>query len=78
MISRPENRLVWQYYNTGDALQVDGPDKNVILLNPPMCFTMENAHTVIEGVDKAFTDISSGKMERIQDIFELRSSVIVS
>jgi hypothetical protein len=38
----------------------DGPDKNVIVLTPPLCFTVDNARQVIQVVDKALAEIERG------------------
>ncbi|XP_052765476.1 ethanolamine-phosphate phospho-lyase-like isoform X2 [Mya arenaria] len=35
----------------------EGPDKNVIIFQPPMCFTCENAATVVKAVDDALTEV---------------------
>ncbi len=38
----------------------DGPDKNVMILSPPMCFTCDNARRVVSAFDKCLTEIESG------------------
>ncbi len=35
----------------------DGPDKNVLIMTPPMCFTYENAHRIIMALDKILKEI---------------------
>ena len=37
----------------------DGPDKNVLFFIPPMCFTCENARTVVQAVDKTLHEIET-------------------
>lgn len=41
----------------------EGPDKNVMCLIPPMCFTCENARRVIQAMDIALSDIEKGASE---------------
>ena len=38
----------------------DGPDKNVMLLLPPLCFTCENAVRVVAAFDKCLAEIENG------------------
>ena len=38
----------------------EGPDKNVMLMLPPMCFTCDNARRVIRAFDTCLTEIESG------------------
>lgn len=33
-------------------LAVQGPERNVIIITPPLCFTLENARTLIQVFDK--------------------------
>ena len=35
----------------------NGPDKNVMCITLPMCFTCENAHRVIRALDECLTEI---------------------
>ena len=35
----------------------EGPDKNVIIFQPPLCFTCENAVTAVRLVDEALTEV---------------------
>jgi len=46
-----------------------GPDKNILTMCPPMCFTVENARRVISTVDRCLTEIESAscpeELERI-------------
>ena len=37
----------------------EGPDKNVLLLTPPMCFSIPDAEHVIQKVDKYLLEIES-------------------
>lgn len=37
----------------------DGPDKNVLYFIPPMCFTCDNARTVVQAVDKTLHEIET-------------------
>ena len=38
----------------------EGPDKNVLFITPPMCFTCADAKHVIEHVDKFLFEIEAG------------------
>ncbi|KAK7506554.1 hypothetical protein BaRGS_00002029, partial [Batillaria attramentaria] len=38
----------------------DGPDKNIMVLSPPMCFTLDNARRVVQVFDQALRDIEDG------------------
>ncbi|XP_062589545.1 5-phosphohydroxy-L-lysine phospho-lyase-like isoform X2 [Saccostrea cucullata] len=38
----------------------EGPDKNVMTLLPPMCFTCDNARRVVQAFDLALADIEKG------------------
>ena len=38
----------------------EGPDKNVIALTPPMCFTTDNARRVVRALDRCLSEIESG------------------
>ena len=38
----------------------DGPDKNVLYITPPMCFTCENAHTLSVTLDEVITEVENG------------------
>ena len=40
-------------------LNNDGPDKNVIFFLPPMCFTCDNARTVVQALDKTLREIET-------------------
>ena len=35
----------------------DGPDKNVLIFLPPMCFTCDNARMLVQAIDKTLTEI---------------------
>lgn len=35
----------------------EGPDKNVIIFQPPMCFTCDNARTAVKAFDEALTEV---------------------
>ncbi|KAL3876059.1 hypothetical protein ACJMK2_033944 [Sinanodonta woodiana] len=37
----------------------EGPDKNVMTLSPPMCFTCDNARRVVQALDKALRQIEN-------------------
>ena len=37
----------------------DGPDKNVMIMTPPMCFTLDNARRVVQVFDQALRDIEN-------------------
>lgn len=41
----------------------EGPDKNVILLLPPMCFTCDNARHLVQAFDKTLSDIEKEALE---------------
>ena len=43
-------------------LSRDGPHDNVIKFKAPMCFSVENAETLVEKLDLIFTEIADGKM----------------
>ncbi|KAK3770734.1 hypothetical protein RRG08_011778 [Elysia crispata] len=43
-------------------LSRDGPHDNVIKFKAPMCFSVENAETLVEKLDLIFTEIAEGKM----------------
>ncbi len=38
----------------------EGPDKNVITLTPPMCFTHDNARHVVDALDRCLSEIELG------------------
>ncbi|XP_076459941.1 5-phosphohydroxy-L-lysine phospho-lyase-like [Babylonia areolata] len=38
----------------------DGPDKNVMVMTPPMCFTLDNARRVVQAFDQNLRDIENG------------------
>lgn len=38
----------------------DGPEKNVMVMTPPMCFTLDNARRVVQVLDQALRDIENG------------------
>ena len=38
----------------------DGPDKNIMFVNPPMCFNTDNARTVVKMFDRLLAEIESG------------------
>jgi 4-aminobutyrate aminotransferase-like enzyme len=38
----------------GVLLSTDGPHHNVIKIKPPLCFTREDADTVVEGLEEAW------------------------
>jgi len=38
----------------------NGPDKNVMTISPPLCFTVENARRVIRAFDECLTEIECG------------------
>jgi ethanolamine-phosphate phospho-lyase len=38
----------------GVLLSTDGPHHNVIKIKPPLCFTREDADTVVEKLDEVF------------------------
>ena len=40
-------------------LSNEGPDKNVIAFLPPMCFTCDNARTVVQAIDVTLHEIES-------------------
>jgi len=42
--------------NRGILLSVDGPDKNVIKIKPPMVFNDENATFLVENLEAALSD----------------------
>jgi len=35
----------------------EGPEKNVIIFQPPMCFTCENARTAVKAFDEVLTEL---------------------
>ena len=37
----------------------DGLDKNVMVMMPPMCFTLDNARRVVQVLDQALRDIEN-------------------
>ncbi|KAK7111388.1 5-phosphohydroxy-L-lysine phospho-lyase-like isoform X1 [Littorina saxatilis] len=37
----------------------DGPEKNVMIMTPPMCFTLDNARRVVQVFDQALRDIEN-------------------
>ena len=37
----------------------DGPEKNVMVMLPPLCFNVENAQHVVETFDKCLTEIEN-------------------
>ncbi|XP_060607382.1 5-phosphohydroxy-L-lysine phospho-lyase-like [Ruditapes philippinarum] len=37
----------------------EGPDKNVIIFQPPMCFTCDNARTAVQALDQALTEVEN-------------------
>ena len=37
----------------------DGPEKNVMMMTPPMCFTLDNARRVVQVFDQALRDIEN-------------------
>lgn len=41
----------------------EGPDKNVMLMTPPLCFTCDNARHVIQAIDTALAEIEKGASE---------------
>lgn len=38
----------------------EGPDKNVMMLTPPLCFTCDNARHVVQVFDQTLGDIEAG------------------
>lgn len=42
-------------------LKEDGLDYNIIKIKPPLCFTKENADTIVGAIDKTITDITKEK-----------------
>ncbi|XP_013382484.1 5-phosphohydroxy-L-lysine phospho-lyase [Lingula anatina] len=42
----------------------EGPDKNVMAITPPMCFTADNAQRLIQAFDHALADIEKGTLGR--------------
>lgn len=45
----------------------EGPDKNVIIFLPPMCFTCDNARTAVQAVDMALTEVEESASQVNQD-----------
>lgn len=45
----------------------EGPDKNVIILQPPMCFTCDNARTFVQAFDQALTEVENKATEVSQE-----------
>lgn len=37
----------------------DGPDKNVMVMTPPLCFTCDNARRVVQVFDQALREIEN-------------------
>lgn len=35
----------------------EGPDKNVIIFQPPLCFTCDNARTAVKAFDEALREV---------------------
>lgn len=35
----------------------EGPDKNVIIFQPPLCFTCDNARTAVKAFDEALAEV---------------------
>lgn len=44
-------------------LSADGPDRNVLKMKPPMCFSKENCDEFIAKLDEILTDIGSNESE---------------
>ena len=40
-------------------LGVEGPEKNVVVMLPPLCFTMDNARSVVQAFSETLTQIES-------------------
>lgn len=47
----------------------EGPNKNVLFITPPMCFALENAHTVIKTLDRILS-----QLEKEDDSLEFQQS----
>uniref|UniRef100_K1R5C6 Alanine--glyoxylate aminotransferase 2-like 1 n=1 Tax=Magallana gigas TaxID=29159 RepID=K1R5C6_MAGGI len=45
----------------------DGPNKNVMMILPPMCFTCDNARRVVQAFDLALADIEKGTSNKPLD-----------
>lgn len=45
----------------------DGPNKNVMMIQPPMCFTCDNARRVVQAFDLALADIEKGTSNKPLD-----------
>ncbi|XP_052265743.1 5-phosphohydroxy-L-lysine phospho-lyase-like isoform X2 [Dreissena polymorpha] len=49
--------LVYKMKERKFMMANEGPDKNVIIFQPPMCFTCENALTVAKALDQALAEV---------------------
>ncbi|KAL4240510.1 hypothetical protein ACF0H5_001301 [Mactra antiquata] len=46
----------------------EGPDKNVIIFLPPMCFTCDNARTAVQAVDTALSELEESASQANKDV----------
>lgn len=45
----------------------EGPDKNVIIFQPPMCFTCDNARTAVKAFDEALSEVETEATRAVQE-----------
>lgn len=48
-------------------VSTDGPWDNVLKFKPPMCFSMDDAHKVVQCIDRIFTDIKTVNLKLEKD-----------